>query len=561
MKKVVILGGGVAGMSAAHELMERGFDVEVYELRSIPGGKARSYSVARTARPGRPGFPAEHGFRFFPRFYRHLPDTMKRIPYPGNRRGVYDNLVEATRLEFCRENLPPFIVSARFPITPDDWKVVIGDLLHPTVQVSEEERHFFGERFWQLLTSCYERRIDEYERICWWDFVGAETRSKTYQEFFAHGLTRSLVAAKAHEASTKTIGDIFLQLFFDMVYPGISSDRLLNGPTNDVWIEPWLKYLNNPPPPLKPITYLTDAEVVSINCGDGVIQSATINHNGQRFDVTGDYYIAAFPIEVMATHITDDMLKIDPSMADIQTLAANVNSMVGIQFYLKEDVEITHGHVAYVTTPWSLTSISQHQFWNKIDLSRYGDGQVKGVLSADISEWDKKGILNWAKPGDPPQYLTAEECTPEQIKDETWAQMKGCLNVDGQEILKDDNLLDWNLEMDVVPDPNHPGKKMNREPLLVNYICTWDKRPDAFSLIPNLFLASDYVQTNTDIACMEAANEAARRAVNRILADAGVQAPPCKIWKLREPWIFWFWRRHDLSRYEQDLPWNGKLWG
>jgi hypothetical protein len=69
------------------------------------------------------------------------------------------------------------------------------------------------------------------------------------------------------------------------------------------------------------------------------------------------------------------------------------------------------------------------------------------------------------------------------------------------------------------------------------------------------------VQTNTDIACMEGANEAARRAVNRIIADSGVKAPYCKIWKLREPWIFWFWRRHDQWRYDQDLPWNGKLWG
>ena len=73
---VAVLGGGVGGLSAAHELAERGFDVTVYEKRARPGGKARSY-------PTPEGFPAEHGFRFFPAFYRHLPDTMARIPLDG----------------------------------------------------------------------------------------------------------------------------------------------------------------------------------------------------------------------------------------------------------------------------------------------------------------------------------------------------------------------------------------------------------------------------------------------------------------------------------------------
>src|SRR6476660_4046566 len=93
---VAILGGGVAGLSAAHELAERGFDVTVYERKSICGGKARSLSIEGTGVAGRKDLPGEHGFRFFPGFYRHLPDTMQRIPYEHG--SVADNLVTSTNI-------------------------------------------------------------------------------------------------------------------------------------------------------------------------------------------------------------------------------------------------------------------------------------------------------------------------------------------------------------------------------------------------------------------------------------------------------------------------------
>src|SRR5690606_895443 len=82
-KKVIIIGGGVAGMSAAHELIERGYEVEVYEANTrYVGGKARSVDVPGTRlQPSGQALPGEHGFRFFPGFYRHVIDTMSRIPF------------------------------------------------------------------------------------------------------------------------------------------------------------------------------------------------------------------------------------------------------------------------------------------------------------------------------------------------------------------------------------------------------------------------------------------------------------------------------------------------
>ena len=83
---VAILGGGVGGLSAAHELAERGFAVTVYERNAAFGGKARSLSVAGSGIGGRNDLPGEHGFRFFPGFYKHVTDTMSRIPFGTTRR-------------------------------------------------------------------------------------------------------------------------------------------------------------------------------------------------------------------------------------------------------------------------------------------------------------------------------------------------------------------------------------------------------------------------------------------------------------------------------------------
>ena len=58
-KRVAVLGGGVSGLSAAHELAERGYEVTVYEYYDALGGKARSMDVPGTGTGGRKPLPGE----------------------------------------------------------------------------------------------------------------------------------------------------------------------------------------------------------------------------------------------------------------------------------------------------------------------------------------------------------------------------------------------------------------------------------------------------------------------------------------------------------------------
>jgi 15-cis-phytoene desaturase len=57
--RVAVLGGGVGGLSAAHEWIERGFEVTVYERKDVFGGTARSLSVPNTGINGRRDLPGE----------------------------------------------------------------------------------------------------------------------------------------------------------------------------------------------------------------------------------------------------------------------------------------------------------------------------------------------------------------------------------------------------------------------------------------------------------------------------------------------------------------------
>src|SRR5438067_11763645 len=88
--RVAVLGGGVGGLSAAHELIERDFDVSVYERRDVIGGKVRRLSVPSPGPDGRKDFAGGLGFCCFSSFYPQLADILKLTPLAW-KHTVFDN--------------------------------------------------------------------------------------------------------------------------------------------------------------------------------------------------------------------------------------------------------------------------------------------------------------------------------------------------------------------------------------------------------------------------------------------------------------------------------------
>ena len=157
--------------------------------------------------------------------------------------------------------------------------------------------------------------------------------------------------------------------------------------------------------------------------------------------------MAAIPLErIAAADEPSACSYIDPKLADLRRLAPNVEWMNGLQFYLRRDLPIAHGHVIYIDSEWALTSVSQIQFWRSISPDQFGDSDVRGVLSVDISNWDAPGSNG----------RSAMQCSREEVMREVWAQLKRSINID-REVLRDEDLHSWFLDPDIQPSGSGSG--------------------------------------------------------------------------------------------------------
>ncbi|MGW0084294.1 hydroxysqualene dehydroxylase [Streptomyces sp. NPDC003393] len=553
-KRVAVLGGGVSGLSAAQELAERGYAVTVYEYYDVLGGKARSMDVPHTGTGGRSPLPGEHGFRFFPGFYRNLPDTMRRIPFPGNAGGVHDNLHGGTEALFAREAGRPDL---HFPlrrattppapgdITPSWIRDQILSVLDLGSRLPAYEAAYFADRVLVHLTSCDARREDQWEKTSWWEFIRAERMSEEYRTLLGIGQTRNLVATRAQVASTRTVGRVIIEalLLWGLLGRGMDGDadidRVLNAPTSEAWIDPWSAHLRT-----LGVRFVLGTQVREVLYAGGRVTGVRVSarDGSDERTVTADHYVSAMPVEHARRTWGVALRAADPQLARCDAL--RTDWMTGVQFYLRTPTPVVHGHINCLDSPWSVTAIGQAQFWDVRNFSDdYGDGRAHDCLSAIVSEWDRPGIL-YGK--------TARECTREEIVEECWAQLKDALNDPGKTTLTDADRLGWFMDPAVTglggPDPQ------NREQLLIHPTGTLYNRPSAKTAVPNFFLAGDYVRTDVDLATMEGANESARRAVNALLDEDGSNAERCRIWELYRPRELEPLKRIDEVRYRLGLP-------
>src|SRR5215210_5641050 len=217
--------------------------------------------------------------------------------------------------------------------------------------------------------------------------------------------------------SARTGGSVLVQILQDLARVGGRADRVLDGPTSEVWIDPWVAHLRE-----RGVDVRLGAAVEALHLAGGRIAGATVA--GRR--IKADHYVAALPVEVMRQLASPALRAAEPRLGGLDRLITRW--MNGVLFYLDRDIPLVNGHAIYIDSEWSLTSISQKQFWPRVDLSRRGDGNVRGILSVDVSEWRRPGRRTGK---------VAQRCTREEIFEEVWGQLHDHLEdaLDGASVL------------------------------------------------------------------------------------------------------------------------------
>jgi len=126
-RRVIVIGAGLAGLSAAYELVQRGHDVAVLESRSTPGGRVRTvrdpFADGLFAEAGASRIPDNHDWTL--KYAREFGLTLDPF-WPATGSSAF--LVDGRRVVTERGVVPP-LSDIPLPFTDEERRLGVSGLM------------------------------------------------------------------------------------------------------------------------------------------------------------------------------------------------------------------------------------------------------------------------------------------------------------------------------------------------------------------------------------------------------------------------------------------------
>ena len=522
MKTVIIIGGGISGLTAAHELIELNYKVTLIERNDIVGGLARTYGKEKIC-------PYEYSWRAYGQWYQNVYNLMKRIPF-SHKETVYDKLVVLNGgKKTCDKKIP-------------NYENTFSNInIFDKIKMYKEIFNFF--------TSCNERNITNFSKIGIKDYI-----------------LKSYVSKEAEDKIGKIVGPYLgfdyknaslydLLYFFEMNLNNSDKKNNFNItslPTNFCWFDPWVKYLEK-----KGLTIKLNNEVKSLTLNNKNNITSIIVYdkiNNIINELKSDYYINCTGPEILTQLLVP--YKLYPSIKlffnNIKKVEDNGRQIqLSIYYYLDKKIFLNNNNtLAYLpNTPWLLMVLPTGHIWGDEHLSKFCKKEIKEVISVGICEPYVNGLKikkPWSK------------CTVDEIRQEAWYQLindsdfKNNICIEDNLDLKNINIIEFKM-WDSYKYKN--GKIDTYEPKWANNINTVQYRPDTKTPIYNLFIGGSYSNTTTGCYSMESAAESGKIAAKE-LCKYDKKEENIYLYTKQKTSITKYIRFIDYFVYKQNLPKN-----
>ena len=479
MPEVTIVGAGMAGLTAALRLLERGFHVRLLEREDFVGGKWGAYQHPHTSYPG----PArtvyhEHSYHMLCNWYNNLWDIVDEL-------GLQSRFEPRTALKYLRRGEFPHFTELRdVGSIKTFWSNVFSGVL------SVPDMLIYNYSLLDLMAQPMHRGefLDQYS-------VNGFMRSRLYATDAAaehHQRTLAKAFACPSYLTAASTYKSFIKFGFRHPDPMV---WVLRGNCQEHFHQPLLERLEQHGERFS-LELKSRVERLHLD-GSGRVEALEVarldkspflhpEHEVKvlgrtRLPIEGDV-IVAVPHNAFADLVDENVFRVAPELGDLRRLRSEPMASVDLYFRTRLP-RIPKDHVVLLGSRYDLTFIDNSQLW---------PDETATFLNVVASEFDPLAGL-----------------PPDKALQHILEELRSYIDFDPAEI-----------DMSRTHIQTNCG-----EQLFVNQVGSWPLRPQTTCRIPNLFIAGDYCQTFIDVVTIEGAVVSGLQAAEAVRRRAGIGRP------------------------------------